>query len=71
MKIKLVFEDWRNKDHESIYRTEEGINLSLSNFHSGTTFDGEIIVDGYEQDFLRHAMEQGYRPVFYILPEGY
>ena len=65
MQVKLVFTDWC-KDGKSIYDTEEGINLSTGQFHSGTTFDADIDLLGFEND-LKSAMENGYEPVFYAI----
>ena len=65
MKIKLVFNDWQ-KDGGSIYNTEEGINLSMGDFHSGSTFDGEIIVNADQKLELEKAMEAGYQPTFWM-----
>ena len=48
MKIKLIFHDWV-KNGESVYDTEDGIELSLSDFHSGTVFYREIRLDKEHQ----------------------
>jgi len=71
LKIQLVFDDWRRArgKKESIYYTDEGVELSMGEFHSGTTFNATIDVE-YEEDWLREQLEAGYEPVFYvILPE--
>ena len=66
MKIKLVFYDW-HKDGRSVYSTE-GIAAALSSgdFHSGTTFDAEIVLTEDNEADLRSALAQGYRPVFWV-----
>ena len=63
MKIKLVFDDWKEKG-KSIYNTEKGIELSMGQFHSGTTFNGDITLDEEDEKELRRAIFNGYRPSF-------
>lgn len=65
MKIKLVFDDWRDRSHKSVYGTEKGVNLSMGDFHSGTTFNATIEVDDPEE--LKESLRQGFIPVFYII----
>ena len=65
MKIKLVFDDWRDRSHKSVYGTEKGVNLSMGDFHSGTTFNATIEVDTPEE--LEESLRQGFIPVFYII----
>ena len=65
MKIKLVFCDWR-KCGKSIYNTEEGVFLSLGQFHSGTTFDGKIFLSSEDEKELRGSIKEGYEPIFTI-----
>ena len=65
MKIKLVFNDWQ-KDGESIYNTEKGIDLSMGDFHSGSVFNGEIVVNAAQKLELEKAMKAGYQPVFWM-----
>jgi len=69
MKIKLVFNDWQ-KDCKSIYQTEKGTDLSSGSFHSGTTFDAEIGLDKEDTAELQKAIENGFTPVFYVVPVG-
>ena len=66
MKIRLVFDDWR-KNGKSIYETEEGIELILGDFHSGSIFDGEINLDEGDSKELQKALDSGFTPVFYVL----
>ena len=68
MKIKLVFNDWR-KEGKSIYCTQEGIDLSMHDFHSGSTFDGEIILDEQQERELKEALNKGYQPIFWVCKE--
>jgi len=66
MKIKLVFDDWKLKG-KSIYNTEVGVELSQNDFHSGTTFDGEIHLDLEEEVELTIALMAGYTPSFIVM----
>lgn len=66
MRIKLVFDDW-TKNGQSIYSTLDGIELSMRDFHSGTTFDGIIQLDIDQEDELRLALKQGYVPTFRVI----
>ena len=65
MRIKLVFNDWQ-KNGKSIYNTEAGVHLSMGDFHSGSVFDGEIVVSADQKLELEKAMEAGYQPVFWV-----
>jgi len=70
VKIKLIFQDWQNQKFESIYSTTEGVQLSMGDFHSGTTFDGEIKLNKEQEIELKQYMQQGYRPVFWTMDGG-
>ena len=63
MKICLVFDDWR-KNGESVYN-----ELSTGEFHSGTTFRGEIQLPPETEAELRGYMKQGFRPVFWVMED--
>lgn len=63
MKVELVFQDWQ-RDGQSIYGTELGVELSLGDFHGGTVFDAEINLDADQKDDLRYAIENGAVPIF-------
>ena len=69
MKIKLVFLDWKMKG-ESVYSTEVGNELSKGDFHSGTTFMGEIKLDLEQESEIRKAIMLGYQPCFWISSFG-
>lgn len=70
MKIKLVFHDWtKGTSDESIYNTEEGIELSLGDFRHGTIFDATIDVPGDEK-WLTRKLREGYKPVFYAVEQN-
>jgi hypothetical protein len=64
---RLVFEDWRDREHRSIYNTPEGVELSMGSFHSGTTFEAELELDPDDSANLAAALRDGYRPVFYAV----
>lgn len=66
VQIDLVFDDWRDSENRSIYGTEAGMELSLGNFHPGTTFNGSIKLNDDEADELRAALKAGFTPVFYL-----
>mgnify|MGYP001580239085 CR=1 FL=1 len=65
MKVRLVFEDWQRKGR-SIYATEEGLRLSMGDFHSGSTFDATIEVDEEQAAELHRALSTGACPVFWV-----
>ena len=66
MKINLVFDDWMGKDMKSVYSTIKGTHLSTGDFHSGTTFSGQILLDSEQEAELLQALDEGYMPVFWI-----
>ncbi len=66
MKVKLVFDDWKLRG-ESIYGTLEGVALSEGDFHSGTTFNGEIHLDNEQESELHRALWAGFTPSFIVM----
>jgi hypothetical protein len=66
MKIKLIFDDWRFQG-KSIYNTEVGLDLSSGDFHSGSTFKGEIELEPDQFDEFKTALEKGYQPAFWVM----
>jgi len=68
MKIKLVFADWQERGGRSVYHTAVGVNLTVGQFHSGTTFSGSIRLSAEDEEELADAMRKGYQPVFCLLP---
>ena len=62
MKIKLIFDDWRNKKQKSVYP-----KLSMGDFHSGSTFNGEIDLSPEQEAEFRENLEADYRPVFWVM----
>lgn len=65
MKIELVFDDWQQKG-KSVYNTPEGVELSMGDFHGGTTFTGEIHLSPELEQELTEAINKGYQPVFWV-----
>jgi len=63
--IKLAFHDWV-RDGKSIYSTEEGIELSLGDFHSGTVFNGAICLDDNGIQEIQRAIARKEYPTFLI-----
>ncbi len=67
MRVKLIFDDWRDRNTgKSIYQTEKGIYLSAGVFHSGTTFNANMVLDNYHARELTEALRCGYVPVFIV-----
>jgi hypothetical protein len=66
MRIKLVFDDWRNEIGVSVYNAPEGVTSSIGDFHSGTTFDGIITLEEDQHKELESSLEKGFIPVFHI-----
>lgn len=65
--IRLVFYDWQNDHGKSVYDTGEGVELTqFSEFHHGSIFEAEIMLDIDERDDLQAALESGHYPVFYV-----
>ena len=48
----------------TLYDSRTGVELSMSAFHHGSTFEGTIEVDDDEGKFLRAVMRDGWCPVF-------
>lgn len=67
MRVKLVFDDWRDANNRSIYQTPTGIELSLGDFHSGTMFDAEILLSTEVAEELQAALSAGHTPHFYAV----
>ena len=70
MKCKLIFNDWRKiGEAESIYNTELGIELSLGDLHSGSTFEADVILtDEIESDLKEAIKNNKAYAVFSVLP---
>ena len=52
MKIKLIFYDWF-RNGKSLANTTEGVNLSICDFHAGSTFDGDIELNEQQSKILK------------------
>lgn len=71
MRVKLAFEDWRQTGQaDSIYETPLGVELSLGDLHSGTTFEATVVFDsiGIEGEIEVAYKEDGAYPVFRMVP---
>jgi hypothetical protein len=67
MKIRLCVKDWiKSKTGESVYEKEEGFDLVFTDFHHGSLFDSEIMLDEEQVEVLEEAMDRGYRLVVTI-----
>lgn len=72
MKAKLVFNDWQ-RNGQSIYNTEEGIDLSMGDLHSGTIFHCDVTFDVDAEHIakeLAQATKSAAVAVFLLIPEG-
>jgi hypothetical protein len=70
MRVNLVFHDWiKENSGESVYSTEKCIDLSLGDFHRGTMFTAEIILEDYQGEF-EEAAKNGIVPVFYAMRDS-
>lgn len=65
MEIHLIFDDWL-KDGKSVYNTEEGVDLTMGPFHSGSTFKGTISLPEEHAQELKAAIDKGCNPVFWL-----
>jgi hypothetical protein len=66
MKVKIVFDDWQDRQRQSIYTTDAGVRLSMGDFHSGSTFDAEIFLDQDQEYEMKRALMCSCVPVFYV-----
>lgn len=64
--IYLIFDDWREMG-KSIYQTEKGVELSMGDFHSGTTFAGKIALDDEDAKEWMKALRAGFQPAFWVM----
>ena len=63
--VEFAFDDWK-KDGVSVYQTEEGVELSMNDFHSGTVFQGILMLAEEHQDALINALHKGFTPTFTV-----
>ena len=63
--VEFAFDDWK-KGGVSVYQTEKGVELSMNDFHSGTVFQGIILLDEEHQRALIEALKDGYTPTFTV-----
>lgn len=65
MKVAMIFEEWKTAGMKKPYGFER-MGLESGVFHSGTTFKCEIKLPWLQEEELRRAIKQGFRPCFYI-----
>ena len=65
MRVALVFLDWRKKG-VSVSNTEEGVELTMGDFHGGSTFFGNIELDANDEAELLAAIKAGYQPCWWM-----
>lgn len=71
VRVKMVLDDWRRVGEvDSIYDTERGIQLSLGDLHSGTTFDATIVLreEVMKEIMLAWKQDKSF-PVFSVMME--
>lgn len=72
MKIKLVFDDWRQLGKDaSVYNTDLGVKLSSGDLHGGTVFDAEVNFQDKEIEKEINIYWEKYKayPVFRLILE--
>ena len=67
VKIKLVFDDWQDKQCKSVYSTK--YELTLGNFHSGSTWHGEIDIEESDLREIKRSISEGNRAIFELVLE--
>ena len=65
VEVRLAFHDWY-REGESIYNTNDGLELSLGDYHSGTIFHGSLMLDEENLEELREALKRDALPVFAV-----
>ncbi len=73
LKIRLVFDRWAKWSpggpERDLSQTQEGVELSAGDFHSGTTFPAEVELDSENALELQKDLNMGYRPYFVMVPD--
>lgn len=64
LQIALVFDEWRDEHNQSLRLTTRGKDLSMGQFHSGTTFPATITLDVDDAMWLAESLQTGARPTF-------
>lgn len=59
----LIFHRWEDAGR-NISRTEQGVELSMGDLHSGTCFEIEVDLGEENKEMLLQALELGYVGVF-------
>lgn len=65
--VKVSFLDLQRMG-KSIYRTEEGVDLTMGSLHSGSTFDAAVVFNQDDINDLKAIFEAGAYPVFIMSP---
>lgn len=65
--VKASFWDIQ-RDGKSIYRTEEGVDLTMGSMHSGSTFDVAMLLNLDDIADLKAMFEAGADPIFVLSP---
>jgi len=60
-----VFNGWEHLG-KNIRNTEKWLQLTSGDFHSGSTFNGDIRLDEEDEIELREAIKKGFHPVFWV-----
>lgn len=65
IKVKFAFQDWvKASSGESVYESQ--YDLTMTSFHGGTVFNGEIELSVGEDQNLAEAIKEGFNPVLSI-----
>lgn len=59
----LVFDHWE-LNGQDMTNTEEGIEVSLTDFHGGSMFDAIIVLDEEQTEDIKNAIKNKFTPVF-------
>lgn len=63
--VRFAFDSWQ-RDGKPINQTEEGVELSMGDFHGGTVFNGTLQLDAEDLEELRRAIEAKAWPTFLV-----
>jgi hypothetical protein len=65
MEVKFVFLDWQ-RGLNSIYYSEEALEYTEGDLHSGATFSGTIEINDGDAERIKLALSRDAAPVLYI-----
>ena len=63
--VEFVFYDWQ-RGYQSIYNTEECLDYTDGDLHSGTVLSGSINLDEDDAERLKEAMSRRASPMLVI-----